>query len=199
MVQDVSDQISISRSISNIMIYPEGKFPYISQNENLIIPKFNYIRDLRLKFSYIDEPIINHQSFTQYFPKLTHLSLNFDDLNLDSFELNEFLRNNLTSIDTLEKLTLELKESDSTNELTYFDLYDFTFDWANFVNIKCLILDMDTLPLSSIEFNNLPRQIKEIKKKIKCKATDSTYIEENIEILKLWKIEFKANYVYFRK
>jgi hypothetical protein len=199
MVQNISDQISISSSLSKIMIYPEGVFPYISQNDNLVIPRFKYIRDLRLKFNYIDDPIANHQNFIQYFPNLSQLSLNLDDLNLDNFQLNEFLRVNLLSIYNLEKLNLELKESDSSNELTYFDLYNFTFDWANFVNIKCLILNMDTLPLSSISFNSLPHKIKVVKKKIKCKSTDSIYIEENPEIFKLWKTEFKGSYIYFKK
>jgi hypothetical protein len=201
MTQDVSDLISTRDNLTNITIYSDESFPYISEDANLKIPNFNHINQLKLHFRCTDDPNVHHrQSITKYFPNLTQLALELSDLEYDNFNMNEFVRVNLSCINRLDKFILEIKDSDNYYYEFYFSIFGkFKFDWFNFINVNCLILDIDILTISAVDFEALPHGLKEIRVPYGDKPTSLDYIKNNRNIFKYWKFEFKKDFIYFSK
>ncbi|KXN65453.1 hypothetical protein CONCODRAFT_12942, partial [Conidiobolus coronatus NRRL 28638] len=138
MTQDVSDLISTSHNLKNITIYSNERFPYITDEINLVIPKFNYINVLKLQFRPTNDlNFYHHQSIINYFPNLTQLALDIADIDFDYFNLNAFIRVNLSSINKLDILILELKNVDDFYYEDNIEIFDkFKFDWSNFINLN---------------------------------------------------------------
>ncbi|KXN64811.1 hypothetical protein CONCODRAFT_13892 [Conidiobolus coronatus NRRL 28638] len=201
MTQDVSDLISITDKITNITIYSEESFPYILNDISQNIPYFNYIKYLKLHIFYTANPEVCHShSIMEYFPNLTQLVIDIRDFVFEELNLNEFIRVNLSSVYRLDKLTLEMKGSDSV----YHELYNsrfkkFKFDWFNFINVNCLIFDIDLLSISAIDFDALPNDIKEIRVPYIDKNYILNYIDNNINIFQKWNTEFKKGVLQFTK
>jgi hypothetical protein len=199
MTQDVSNLISISSNLKNIIIYSNESFPYISEDLNLIIPKFTYIKNLNMKFgeSYYESLIGHNQCIIKYFPNLTHLMLNVDSL--EDFRLNNFLKANLLFNNTIDKLTLGPNNYDYYEENEHFEYSEFILDFSSLINIKCLILDTDGIPLYSIKFNNIPDKLKIIRVRFNPKSDHIKYIEGNPNIFRKWKVNLKDCYIYFTR
>jgi hypothetical protein len=197
--QEVYELMAV-RSLLSLTVYLDLDFPYFFFDKNLIIPKFNYIRNLKLQYDYIGESVLGHsQCFTKYFPNLTHLILNIEEYDLEDFQLNGFLKVNLLFNNTIYKLTLELTEDDSARNEYGYTPYEPVLDFSNLVNINSLIIDMDLIPLYSIDFENIPDKLKFIRYFISCKSNTVKYIEENPRIFRKWNVEFKDKYVYFTR
>ncbi|KXN64787.1 hypothetical protein CONCODRAFT_13926 [Conidiobolus coronatus NRRL 28638] len=200
MTQEVYDLVSICNRLTDLTITCLESFPYISEYKNLIFPKFNYIKNLKLCFFAANGTDVNHsQCITKHFTSLTHLTLFIGIYGLKNFRLNEFLRVNLQFNNTIDKLTLENRYYEYFKEKDYFEYSELRLDFSNFTNIKCLIIDIDIIPLSNIDFDNTPEKLKIIKIGTLFQSLHRKFIEENPNKLKKWKINFKGIFTYFTR
>jgi hypothetical protein len=212
MNQEFWNLISINDKITNISIvfqhyyqYTEDTTSYTEENKNFEISKFNSTKCLTLKqIDNVDLMDNQLHLIVKYFPNLTHLTLSMYYSCLENYQLNELLRLSL-QFSLIEKLTLELYEH-CCSENDYFSMEDdwfkyseFVIDFSNFSNIRCLILDMDLIPLYSIDFENIPDKLKFIRYLPAYKNDAVKYIEENPKIFRKWNVEFKKEYVYFTR
>ncbi|KXN65457.1 hypothetical protein CONCODRAFT_169403 [Conidiobolus coronatus NRRL 28638] len=162
--QAVFEQISQTKTLTKfklLNITPE--FPYIAWDTYLPIPELPAITKLELGFQYLN--FASNPKFcniSKYFPNLKELTIDLNSLNIEKFDINNFISKNLGFFNSLDVFRIaDCPDHELNNP------YPINFNWNNFVKTKCLILKLSSLPLSKIDFNVFPDELKEIRKQCK--------------------------------
>ncbi|KXN65334.1 hypothetical protein CONCODRAFT_13112 [Conidiobolus coronatus NRRL 28638] len=194
--QEVYEQISLSKTLTKFKLFnitPE--FPYISWDTHLPIPQLPAITNLELGFQYLDFAT-NTKFFniSAYFPYLRELTIYLYCLNIEKFDINNFISKNLPFFNTLDVFKIvDYLDNEVDNP------YHISFNWENFVNVKCLVLNLSSLPLSKIDFDVFPSELREIRKRCVLRELNESYINNNQGLFKKWRVDFKGKFINFRK
>jgi hypothetical protein len=194
--QAVFEQLSLLKSLRKFkLLGVSPEFPYIAWDTSLPIPELPSVSNLELRFQYLEfASNVEFFDISSYFPNLRELTIHLNNLNAAEFDINNFISKNFPSFHTLDVFRIvDIPE----DEVDY--PYFVNFNWKNFVKIKCLILELNSLPLSKIDFNIFPDELKEIRKQCSMRELNEEYINNNRDLFKKWKVEFKGKFIYFRK
>jgi hypothetical protein len=194
--QAVIEQLSLLKSLRKFKLYDlSPEFPHIACDTHLPIPELPSVTNLELRFKYLEfASDVKFFDISSYFPNLRELTIHLDSLNITEFDINNFISKNFLSFHNLDVFRIiDIPE----DEVDY--PYFVNFNWKNFVKIKCLILELNSLPLSKIDFNIFPDELKEIRKQFSMRELNEEYINNNRDLFKKWKVEFKGKFIYFRK
>jgi hypothetical protein len=195
--QRVYNQVSVSKNLTQLEILSTNlAFPHISEDQNFIFPQFTYVKSLKIGFE-VNEYSNNgsFQNIVKYFPDLRHLKLDISGFEYEDRNINDLFRLNFPFCSRLDSATL--KAFGSSSEVCNY--YEHKLDCESFINVKCLILNIPLLPLSEIEFDMFPSDLKEVRKLYNNKLRQLQYIQENPNIFSKWNIAFEGKYIYFSK